>query len=135
MQAVVQFSRTLGMLIEGGVNLAESLNIVSKVVDNKILVDALQEARENIIKQGKIAEYLKKTQLFPAVAIYLINTGEKSGQLDNMLLTVADIYEEELREFADTFATILSAAMPLCFGNNCWIYCAFYRITINGQSW
>lgn len=116
MQAVVQFSRTLGMLIEGGVNLAEALTIVTKVVDNKILVDILQQARENIIKQGKIAEYLKQTNLFPAVAIYLINTGEKSGQLGQMLLTVADTYEKELRELADSFSTILNAAMPAVIG-------------------
>lgn len=116
MQAVVQFSRTLGMLIEGGVNLAEALTIVTKVVDNKILVDTLQQARENIIKQGKIAEYLKQTNLFPPLAIYLINTGEKSGQLAEMLLTVADIYEKELRELADSFSTTLSAAMPLVIG-------------------
>ena len=116
MQAVVQFSRTLGMLIEGGVNLAESLNIVTKVVDNKILVGVLQEARENIIKQGKIAEYLKQTNLFPAVAIYLISTGEKSGQLDAMLLMVADIYETELRDFTSSFEAILNAAMPLTLG-------------------
>lgn len=116
MQAVVQFSRTLGMLIEGGVNLAEALTIVTKVVDNKILVDTLQQARENIIKQGKIAEYLKQTNLFPPLAIYLINTGEKSGQLGEMLLQVANIYEAELREFADTFVTILNAAMPAVMG-------------------
>lgn len=116
MQAVVQFSRTLGMLVEGGVNLTEALTIVTKVVDNKILVDALQQARENIIKQGKIAEYLKQTNLFPAVAIYLINTGEKSGQLAQMLLTVADTYEKELRDLADNFSTILNAAMPAIIG-------------------
>ena len=49
MGAVVQFSRTLGMLLEGGVNLSEALNIVTKIVDNKVLVDALNEAKENII--------------------------------------------------------------------------------------
>lgn len=114
--AVVQFSRTLGMLQEGGVNLAESLGIVTKIVDNRVLVDTLNEARENIIKQGKIADYLKQTKLFPPLAIYLISTGEKSGQLDTMLLTVAQTYEVELQEKADVFAASLKAAMPLVMG-------------------
>ncbi len=113
MSAVVQFSRTLGMLIEGGVNLAEALNIVTKIVDNKILVDALNEAKENIIKQGKISQYLKQTNIFPPVAIYLINTGEQSGHLDTMLITVAEYYEAELSELADSLAGYINPIMLL----------------------
>lgn len=109
--AIVQFSRTLGMLVEGGVNLAEALNIVVKIVDNKVLTDALEKARENIIKQGKIAHYLKETNLFPPVAIYLINTGEQSGQLDNMLLTVARYSEDDLKERADGLTSLLGPIM------------------------
>lgn len=105
--AVVQFSYTLGMLLEGGVNLAESLDIVCNVVENSILVDALKEARDKIIKQGKIAQYLKQTEVFPPIAIYLISTGEQSGQLDAMLLTVASTYEKELEEAADTLTESL----------------------------
>lgn len=111
MSAIVQFSRTLGMLVEGGVNLAESLNIVVKIIDNKVLASALERARENIIKQGKIAQYLKETHLFPPVAIYLINTGEQSGQLDQMLLSVARYYEDEVRERADALTSLLGPIM------------------------
>ncbi len=116
MSAVVQFSRTLGMLVEGGVNLAESLGIVCKVVDNRVLVDTLNEARENIIKQGKIADYLKQTKLFPPLALYLINTGEKSGQLDTMLLAVAETYERELQDYADNLTAKVVEYMPLVMG-------------------
>src|SRR5579885_61696 len=61
--AVVQFCYTLGMLEEGGVNLAESLDIVVNIIDNRILADALNEARDKIIKQGKITQYLKQTNI------------------------------------------------------------------------
>lgn len=105
--AVVQFSQTLGMLLESGVNLAESLDIVCSIIDNRILADALNEARDKIIKQGKIAQYLKQTNIFPPIAIYLIKTGEESGQLDFMLLTVAQNYEEELSTLADSLASRL----------------------------
>ncbi len=111
MGAIVQFCRTLGMLVESGVNLAESLSIVVKIMDNKVLIEALEKARENIIRQGKIAQYLKETNLFPPVAIYLINTGEQSGQLDSMLLAVAKYYEDELRESADGLAALISPIM------------------------
>nr|MBA3751802.1 type II secretion system F family protein [Candidatus Dependentiae bacterium] len=98
---IVQFCNTLGMLVAGGVNLAEALNIVVKIVDNRVLLVALEKARENIIKQGRIAQYLQETGLFPPIAIYLINTGEQSGQLDAMLLAVARYYEDDLKERAD----------------------------------
>ena len=106
--AVVQFSQTLGMLLESGVNLSESLDIVCSIIDNKVLADTLNEARDKIIKQGKIAQYLKQTGIFPPIAIYLINTGEQSGQLDKMLLTVANNYEEDLGELADNLTAALS---------------------------
>lgn len=102
--AIVQFCYTLGMLLEGGVNLAESLDIVVNIIDNRVLADALREARDKIIKQGKIAQYLKQTGIFPPIATYLISTGEQTGQLDKMLLTVAQNYEEELSEYADSLS-------------------------------
>lgn len=111
--AVVQFSYTLGMLIEGGVNLAESLDIVTKIIDNRVLADALSQARDKIIKQGKIAQYLKQTGIFPPMAIHLINTGEQSGQLDAMLLTVARNYEEDLGELADSLTSKLGPILLL----------------------
>lgn len=111
--AVVQFSQTLGMLTEGGVNLAESLDIVCSIVDNRILAETLNEARDKIIKQGKIAQYLKQTNIFPPMAIYLIKTGEESGELGVMLLTVANNYEEKLKELTDALAESLPTMILL----------------------
>lgn len=113
MGSVVQFSRTLGMLIESGVNLPEALDIVVQIVDNRILKDALSKARDKIIKEGKISTYLEQTKLFPSIAIYLIKTGEESGKLDTMLLTVAQNYEDELTEYSDTLSTLLEPIMLL----------------------
>jgi type II secretory pathway component PulF len=109
--AVVQFCQTLGLLIGSGVNLSESLDIVVSIVDNKVLADTLNEARDKIIKQGKIAQYLKQTNLFPPLAIYMISTGEESGQLDGMLTTVANNYEEELGVITDKLTTSLGPIM------------------------
>jgi len=109
--AVVQFSQTLGMLLESGVNLSEALDIVCDIIDNKVLADALNQARDKIIKQGKIAQYLKQTGIFPPIAIYLIKTGEESGNLGFMLLTVAKNYEEDLSDLADSLAGKLGPLM------------------------
>lgn len=114
--AIVQFSYTLGILLEGGVNLAESLDIVVKVISNRILADSLNEARDKIIKQGKIAQYLQQTEIFPPIAIHLISTGEQSGQLDAMLITVAQNYETDLNEIADKLTASITPLLLLVMG-------------------
>ncbi len=113
MNAVVQFCSTLGMLLEAGVRLSEALDIVCDVIDNRVLKNALQEAREKIIKQGKITQYLKQTQIFPSMAIYLLSTGEESGNLDKMLLEVSKNYGADLAEKADNLAVLIQPIMML----------------------
>ncbi len=114
--AVVQFSYTLGMLLEGGVNLAEALDIVCAVIDNTTLTDLLKTARDNIVKQGKIAQYLNQTDIFPPIAFYLIKTGEESGQLDAMLLTVARNFEQDLNELIDRLTSAIAPVMLVVIG-------------------
>lgn len=104
---IVQFSGTLGMLLEAGVNLSSAFDIVCNIVDNRVLTNTLRAARDKIIKEGKITQYLKQTEIFPPLAIYLIRTGEESGKLDEMLTNVSEIYEKELRELADGLSSSL----------------------------
>ncbi len=112
-RAVVQFSKTLGMLLESGVNLSEALEIVCNIVDNRVLTAKLKEAQDKIIKEGKIARYLKETGIFPSIASYMISTGEQSGKLAEMLLTVGSDYEIELRELTDGLVAKIGPAMTL----------------------
>ncbi len=109
--AVVQFSRTLGMLLEGGVRLSEALEIVCNIVENRVLAETLEKAKENIVKEGKITQYLKQTNLFPPMAIYLISTGEESGELALMLQNIASNYEEELSETTESLTAALNPIM------------------------
>lgn len=114
--AVVQFSYTLGMLLEAGVNLSQALDIVVSITDNRVLKAALAEARDKIIKQGKITQYLQQSGVFPPMAIYLIRTGEESGQLDAMLLTVGKNYEAEAQELTDKLTELISPLMLVFMG-------------------
>ncbi len=115
-KAVVQFSKTLGMLLESGVNLAEALDIVCNIVTNTVLTDKLRQARDSIIKEGKIAKYLKETGIFPPIASYMISTGEESGKLAEMLLTVGDDYEVELGEITDGLVNKINPIMMMVMG-------------------
>ncbi|MFH1644650.1 MAG: type II secretion system F family protein [bacterium] len=115
-RAVVQFCKTLGMLVESGVILSEALDIVCNIVDNQVLSFKLQEARDKIIKEGKISKYLKQTGIFPSIASYMISTGEQSGKLDVMLLTVGNDYEVELNENIDRLTSKIGPAMTIVMG-------------------
>lgn len=114
--AVVQFSKTLGMLIESGVNLSEALDIVCNIVENSVLVGKLKEARDKIIKEGKISKYLKQTGMFPSIASYMISTGEESGKLGEMLLVVGDDYGKELMELTDGLTESIGPIMTVVLG-------------------
>lgn len=112
-RAVVQFTQTFGMLIESGVNLAEALDIVCSLIDNKVLAIKISQARDNIIKEGKIARSLKETGIFPSIALYMISTGEESGKLGEMLLTVGKDYDEELHELTESLTGFIDPLMKL----------------------
>lgn len=114
--AVVQFCSTLGMLLESGVHLAPALDIVCNIVENKVLLEAIIAAKEKIVKQGKITPFLKETHIFPPMAIYLIKTGEESGELSLMLLTVSKNYEEELSELTERLTSKIEPAMLVIMG-------------------
>jgi type II secretory pathway component PulF len=112
-RAVVQFSQVLGMLLDAGVNFAEALDLVSRVVANKILSQTLLLARSNIIKEGKIAKHLEKTGIFPPIAYYMIKVGEETGQLSNMLLRVGKDYQDELFRTTDNLVAAISPVMTI----------------------
>lgn len=114
--AVVQFSQTLGLLLESGVNIVEALGIVVQIVNNQVLVTALTTAKENILKEGKVADYLKKTKLFDPVDIHLINTGEQSGSLDIMLIQVGKYNQDELRQYSFKLTSILNPMATVLLG-------------------
>lgn len=106
--AVVQFSQTLGLLLESGVNIAEALHIVVQIVENQVLVITLKNAQESILKEGRVSDYLKKTGLFSMVDIHLINTGEQSGTLDVMLIQVGKYNQDDLKQYSSNLTAILN---------------------------
>lgn len=115
-KAIVQFTKTLGLLIESGVNLSQALDIVTKIVENSVLTEKLVQAKDKIIKEGKISKYLKQTGIFPNIAIYMIGTGEESGQLGQMLTQVGGDYDQELMELTDGLTEKISPIMTVVMG-------------------
>lgn len=113
---VARFSRTLGTLLVSGVGLVPALELVEKVINNVVLVDALTEARR-VIRQGQaLALPLAASGLFPPMLVEMINIGEESGALDSMLSRTADFYEGELTFILDRLSSIIEPVLLIAVG-------------------
>jgi len=116
MVAVARFTRTLATLLDGGVPMLNAMSIVRNVVDNEILARAIDDARDNISEGESIAGPLKKSGEFPPIVIHMVNVGEKTGELENMLTQVSDSYDFQVRTKVDSFTSILEPVMLVMMG-------------------
>ena len=95
--AMSRFTRTLGILLHSGIPLLEAREISGAVVNNTVLNAAIATAKDDIREGSDIASPLKASGYFPPLVSHMISIGEKSGQLEDMLLRVADVYDNEVQ--------------------------------------
>jgi general secretion pathway protein F len=114
--AVARFSRTLSTLLRSGIGLLPSLDIVKNVVDNRVLYDATEAARDAIREGQSIAPPLKKSGIFPPLMIHMIAVGERSGQLEEMLFKTAEAYEADVDTTIATLTTLLQPVITVTMG-------------------
>ena len=105
-----RLSRTLGTLLSNGVPLLTSLAIGRNVLGNTALVAAVDAAAEEVKTGGGLAWALGKSKRFPSLALQMISVGEESGELDGMLLKVADTFDGEVKRSIDRS---LAALVPM----------------------
>jgi len=105
-----RLTRTLGTLAKNGVPLLTSLTISKNVMGNTALADAVEEATKDVKTGGGLAVSLARSKLFPRLALQMVQVGEESGELDTMLLKVADTFDVEVR---NALERVLSALVPL----------------------
>ena len=114
--AISRFSRTLAVLLNGGVPMLTALNIVQNVVNNVVLKSAIQNASANIREGESIARPLQESEQFPPMTIQMIKVGEKTGQLEDMLLKISEAYDFQVRTEVNTLTSILGPAMIIAMG-------------------
>lgn len=113
---VARFSRTLGILLKNGVSLLSSLTITRETIRNAVFVDAVNAVIDRA-KAGKgLAEPIRQTKVFPALAVHLVRVGEESGRQEDMLLKIADLLEAETRARIDRLLTLLTPAVTIVLG-------------------
>lgn len=114
--SVAKFTRTLGTLITSGVPLLEGLSICAKTSGNKVIEEALMNARVSISGGKTISEPLAKGNVFPKMVTHMIAVGESTGALDAMLGKIADFYEDEVDQAVAALTSLLEPIMMVVLG-------------------
>ncbi|MEM9407249.1 MAG: type II secretion system F family protein [Acidobacteriota bacterium] len=114
--AVSRFCRTLSTLTSSGVAILEGLDITAKTSGNAIVEDAVMAVRKSVEEGKTISEPLAETGVFPAMVCQMINVGEQTGALDQMLSKIADFYEDEVDTAVDGLTKLLEPIMITILG-------------------
>ena len=114
--AVARFTRTLSALISGGVPILDALKITAKTAGNRIVENAVMDARERVTAGQTLAEPLRQSKVFPAMVVQMVSVGEQTGALDNMLSKVADYYEDEVDVAVSGLTALLEPIMIVFLG-------------------
>ena len=108
-----RLSRTLGTLLTNGVPLLSALSIARNVLSNTVLRRDVDEAALQVKTGGSVARNLASGGRFPRLAIQMISVGEETGQLDTMLLKVADTYDREVRNTIDRLLSVFTPVVTM----------------------
>jgi type IV pilus assembly protein PilC len=114
--SVANFTRTLGTLLASGVPLLDGLSICAKTSGNKVIEEALVNARVSISGGKTIAEPLANSEVFPKMVTHMIAVGESTGALDSMLGKIADFYEDEVDQAVASLTALLEPMMMVFLG-------------------
>jgi general secretion pathway protein F len=108
-----RLSRTLGTLVGNGVPLLTALNLAGNVLSNRVLANALEAAASDVKSGAGLGYALGKQKVFPRLAVQMIQVGEESGELDSLLLKVADTFDVETRNTLERLLTLLVPALTI----------------------
>lgn len=114
--ATARFCRTFGALSRSGVPILTALEIVRDTAGNQVIANAVDEAKREVQSGGMISLALQKEQVFPVMAIQMISIGEETGEIDTMLMKVADFYEDEVEQAVKALTSIMEPIMIVVLG-------------------
>lgn len=114
--AIARFSRTFASLMGAGVSVLDALEVTGAALGNKVIEAELTAAAKEV-KNGKpLSEPLSKSKHFPPIVAQMLLVGEETGQIDTVLVKIADFYEEEVSVLIDGLAAVIEPIMIICLG-------------------
>ncbi len=109
--AVARFCRVFGTLTRSGVPILNCMDIVRDTVGNQVIANAVEAAKKEIQQGGMLSLAIQKEKVFPALAIQMMSIGEETGELDAMMMKVADFYEDEVEQAVKALTSIIEPLM------------------------
>ena len=113
---VARFSRTLGTLLQSGVSILPALNLVKEISQNRAISRSIEYIHDRLREGKGISKSLEETNVFPPLAVHMIGVGEETGRLDEMLIKVAETYEENVQNSVKRFVALLEPMIILIMG-------------------
>ena len=109
--AIARFTRTLGTLVTSGVPILQALNITKETAGNVVLSDAIVKVHDAVKEGESIVAPLEASGVFPPMVISMVDVGEETGQLPEMLLKVAEVYDDEVDNAVESLTSLLEPIM------------------------
>jgi len=114
--SISRFTRTFGTLLASGVPMMRSLEIIGETSGNAVLAEAIANTRESIREGQKISAPLAQSTLFPAMVVHMVDVGEETGRLSDMLAKVADFYDQEVDAVIKGLTSMLEPMLIVFMG-------------------
>ena len=114
--ATAQVSRTLATLLSGGIPLVNALDIAAKSVSNRYIAEHLAVVARKVREGGSLAGALADRRIFPNVSVEMVEVGESTGALADMLNSVADFYDEENETSLTRFSNLIQPLLLIIMG-------------------
>ena len=114
--SIARFTRTLGTLISAGVPILDAINITKETSGNEVYARALVKVHDAIREGETMADPLRATKICDAIVVNMIDVGEETGDLDKMLLKVADNYDSDVDVLVGSLISILEPVMVVVLG-------------------
>ena len=111
-----KFSKTFGILISSGVSVMDAMELVIRVVNNRVYEIAVKNATKSIENGVSISESLKITGVFPPIMIQLFSTGEETGEIDNLSLKASDFYTKQVNASVDRLTSLIEPLLIILVG-------------------
>jgi general secretion pathway protein F len=113
---MARFARTLGTLLQSGVSILPAFNLVKEISQNLAISRSISHVHDRLREGKGISRSMEETGVFPPLAIHMISVGEETGTLDQMLIKVAEAYEESVRTAVKRFVSLLEPLIILFMG-------------------
>ena len=111
-----KFGKTFGILISAGVSVMDSMELLIKVVDNRVYEIALINAKSDIENGISISQSLRDTGVFPPIFIQLLSTGEETGEIDNLALKASEFYSKQVTAIVDRLTSLIEPLLIILVG-------------------